>query len=142
MEHAGVQLYLRWSARRIFHKVVEESLGLKRTTECSYNGVGFSQWTGAAGRTSVSLRYDAIGQLEEDSARIPPPQRYGAGLMTMDHLSVLRPHGALTGDSTISGAFIADVIERDVLGRVVAEKFARTMRKSQGSPNSETTITD
>ncbi len=107
-------------------KTLEDALGLRVTTEYTYDAVGFSGGMLLPGGHSVSMRYNALGQLEDYA----PPSIAGASPIIRRRFS---DNGSVVRVDTPVGDYadpvkpitsIVDIFERDVLDRVVVETRA------------------
>lgn len=107
-------------------RVIRDAAAIRHTTELTYDANGFVSSSTATGARTSLTRYNAIGQIEDTT----PPKVDGFSEPTRRWFGdngalvrIERPLGAFH-DAVITDPFIADVVERDVLGRVLATRLA------------------
>lgn len=108
------------------HRIVDDASGERLTTEYTYNAAGYPASITAPGGRTTSLRYNALGLLEE----LTPPAANGAGSTTRQQFDdsgslvrVERPRGACS-DPMIQGLHIVDEYDRDAFGAVTHARLA------------------
>ena len=130
--------------------VTSDQLGDALTTVYDYDVTGYPLHVTAPGGAVTALQFNAIGLLEV----VTPPAVNGTTAPTRtwygdagSPVRIERPKGSYT-DATLTDPFIADIFERDALGRTVGAHAAantahpRVMRQRLDHEGRSTVMTD